>query len=115
MKELPCTGHPIIYLDETWVNVNHTKDKVWMCEWPDGDYDVPLKVPLGNGHQFIVLHASSSSGFIPGALLCFQSKSTKDYHEEMDGKIFKNWFSQQLFPNIPRNSIIIVENASYHW
>ena len=80
MKELRCTGRPIIYLDETWVNVNHTKDKVWMCEGPDGDYVVPIRKRT----PFIVQHAGSSSGFIPGALLCFQSKSTKDGNG-MDG------------------------------
>ncbi|KAJ4445023.1 hypothetical protein ANN_06822 [Periplaneta americana] len=45
-------------------------------------------------------------GFIPNALLTFKSKSTKDYHEEMDSTVFKNWFINQLLPNIPLNSII---------
>ncbi|KAJ4435156.1 hypothetical protein ANN_23732 [Periplaneta americana] len=35
------------------------------------------------------------------------------YHEEMDGNI-KNWFINTLLPNIPHNSVIVMDNASYH-
>ena len=44
----------------------------------------------------------------------FQSKSMKDYHEEMDSDRFLKWFKEQLIPNIPPNSFIVLDNASYH-
>ncbi|KAJ4430969.1 hypothetical protein ANN_19562 [Periplaneta americana] len=65
---------------ETWININHTKSKIWICE----DGDIPLNVPLGKGGRFIIVHAGPSSGFIPGAYHSFKSKSTNDPHEEMN-------------------------------
>ena len=32
----------------------------------------------------------------------------------MNTELFKKWFSEKLLPNIPPNSIIIMDNASYH-
>ncbi len=42
------------------------------------------------------------------------SRKTGDYHGQMDGDIFRKWFSEALLPNIPGNSVIIMDNASYH-
>ena len=64
INELRNLGRPIIYLDETWVNVNYTKGKVWVCEKQDGSIDPPLNVPLGKGQRFIVVHAGSCVGFM---------------------------------------------------
>lgn len=113
IKDLRCSNRPIIYLDETWVNINHSKN-VWMCENSNGELESPLRIPLGKGQRFIVVHAGSESGFVPNALLCFKSSSTKDYHEEMDAVVFKDWFVQKLIPNIPPNSVIVMDNTSYH-
>jgi hypothetical protein len=44
------------------------------------------------GSRWIILDAGSQEGFIPNALLVFQSKSTADYHEEMDGARFLKWY-----------------------
>jgi transposase len=41
-------------------------------------------------------------------------KKTNDYHEERDSERFQHWFENQLIPNIPANSTIIMDNASYH-
>ena len=60
-----------------------------------------LKTPaLGKGQRYIIVHAGSSEGFILNGLLYFRSKSTKDYHEEMEGA-----------SNVPQNSIIVMDNA----
>ncbi|PSN49344.1 hypothetical protein C0J52_04294 [Blattella germanica] len=32
----------------------------------------------------------------------------------MDSYRFTLWFKEQLLPNIPENSVIIMDNASYH-
>ena len=37
-----------------------------------------------------------------------------DYYDEMDRDTFLKWFRDQLIPNIPHNSVIIMDNASYH-
>lgn len=32
----------------------------------------------------------------------------------MNAELFQKWFSERLLPNIPENSLIIIDNASYH-
>ncbi|PSN34318.1 hypothetical protein C0J52_25946, partial [Blattella germanica] len=63
---------------ETWLNLNYTRNKRWVCEKPDGLIDPPLQVPLGKGQRFIILHAGSAAGFVPNGLYLFKSRSTKE-------------------------------------
>ena len=37
-----------------------------------------------------------------------------DYHGQMDGGNFEKWYKEKLLPNLPPNSIIVMDNASYH-
>ena len=71
--------------------------------------------PYGKGKRLIILHAGSENGWVPNAELVFQSGGTSDdYHKDMDHQEFERWFKDQLLPNIPVNSIIAMDNASYH-
>ena len=96
-------GRRIYYLDETWVNAGHTVKTVWHDKEVKSrrqaflsGLSTGLKNPSGKGKRLIVLHIGSESGFVENGLLLFESKSTKDYHEEMDGKRFEEWFSRIL-------------------
>ena len=52
---------------------------------------------------------------IEGADLVFQSKkATGDYHDEMNSERFEEWFHDQLMLNIQPNTLIVIDNASYH-
>jgi len=42
------------------------------------------------------------------------NKRTGDYHGQMNWGNFSKWFEAQLLPNIPENSLIILDNARYH-
>ena len=43
-----------------------------------------------------------------------QKKNTGDYyHDEMTADHFEEWFATKLLPNAPRNSVIVMDNASY--
>ncbi|RVE45034.1 hypothetical protein evm_010313 [Chilo suppressalis] len=100
----------VIFLDETWLNSNHSVPKTWT----DDSEASCSKVPIGKGGRLIICHAgSASAGFVENSLLAFQSKSTKEYHEEMDAERFQEWFLN-LLTNIPPNSTIIMDNAPYH-
>lgn len=46
----------------------------------------------------------------------FKSKNGNrgDYHDAMNHDPFKAWFENQLLPNIPPHSLLILDNASYH-
>ncbi|CAH2088708.1 unnamed protein product [Euphydryas editha] len=32
----------------------------------------------------------------------------------MDSKNFKKWLTEKLIPNLPQNSLVVIDNASYH-
>ncbi|XP_072400872.1 uncharacterized protein [Diabrotica undecimpunctata] len=66
IKRYRSEGRPIYYLDETWVNEGHTKDKVWVdCAIKNPrqafieGLSTGLKNPSGRGKRLIVLHVGS--------------------------------------------------------
>lgn len=104
-------SRPEIYLDESYVNKNHSNDFIWYLE-EDGPY---IQKPTGKGERLIIINAITKDGWIPNAKLVFKStRKTGDYHGQMNHKIFTKWFKEMLLPNIPKNSLIIMDNASYH-
>ena len=107
----PAESRPVVYLDETWVHAHHGRDTMWV----DADGQAGWKRPSGKGGRLIVLHAGTAEGWVDGAELVFRAKSSSgDYHNEMNTEHFMEWWKTQLLPNIPSNSIIIIDNASYH-
>lgn len=120
IKKFREEGRSIYYLDETWVNAGHTTTKVWKDETIKSGRHAfltglssGLKNPSGKGKRLIVLHIGNEHGFVEDRLLLFESKSTKDYHEEMDGKVFEKWFLSTL-PQLDNNAVIVLDNAPYH-
>jgi transposase len=102
---------PEIYLDETYVNKNHSNQFTWYRE-EDGPW---VNKPSGVGPRLIVVNAIGYDGWIKKADLVFQAKKrTGDYHGQMNWDNFSRWFSTQLLPNIPDDSMIILDNAGYH-
>lgn len=103
---------PVVYLDETWVNQNHSRSYIWQnIEGTEG-----LKVPTGKGCRLIITHAGSSSfGFIEGSKLVFKCKAgnSTDYHSSMDADVFKTWFIEML-NLLPEPCVIVMDNAPYH-
>ena len=102
---------PEVYLDESYVNKNHSNDFIWYWE-EDGPW---VQKPTGKGERLIIMHAMTKNGWIPNAKWVFKStRKTGDYHGQMNHDLFSKWFSEQLLPNIPKNSLIIMDNAPYH-
>ena len=113
IKEYRDAYRDIIYLDETWFD---THDVV-QYGWVDNSKKCRLSAPCSRGKRIIILHAGSKDGFIPNALLLSAKnikQSSADYHEDMTADLFEKWAEQQLLPNIPPNSVIVMDNASYH-
>ena len=102
---------PEVFLDETYINKNHSNRFTWYLE-EDGPW---VNKPSGVGPRFIIVHAITKDGWVDGAELVFEAKKrTGDYHGQMDWENFSKWFRIQLLPNIPPESIIILDNAPYH-
>jgi transposase len=102
---------PEVYLDESYVNKNHSNDFIWYWD-EDGPW---VQKPSGKGERLIIIHAMTKDGWIPNAKLVFKStKKTGDYHGQMNHDLFSKWFIEQLLPNIPKQSLIVMDNAPYH-
>lgn len=102
---------PEVYLDETFINKNHSNQFTWYFDEDGPD----VNKPAGKGERLIVVNAITLDGWVNNAQLVFEAKKrTGDYHGQMDWGNFSRWFAEQLLPNIPENSIIIMDNASYH-
>lgn len=114
-------GRTIYYLDETWVNAGDCSSRVWVDKTVKSQRDAFLKGltvgprnPTSKGKRLIVVHIGSSEGFVDGGLLCFESKkNTSDYHDEMNGDTFFEWFCS-ILPKLNDNAVIVLDNAPYH-
>jgi transposase len=106
-----ATLRPEVYLDESYVNKNHSNDFIWYYG-EDGPW---VQKPTGKGERLIILNAVTHSGWVPRSKLVFKStKKTGDYHGQMNWDLFRKWFTEMLLPNIPKGSIIVMDNAPYH-
>ena len=105
------TRRPEVYVDETFVNVNHSTSRTWYSI-EDGPW---VQKPAGKGPRLIIVDAITSAGWVPGARLVFPAKRrTGDYHGQMNLENFRKWFSESLLPNMPARSLIVMDNAPYH-
>lgn len=116
MHDLRASGdtRPIFYLDETWVNQNHSRKDIWQDSTGKGG----LKVPIGKGNRLIICHAGSAkTGFLQESKWVFRSQPQNrnlDYHSEMNADSFKYWFLNRFINLLEEGSIIVMDNASYH-
>ena len=116
MRQNRIDKKTVVFLDETWANAHDGKDLAWVeDDAVTGGTLGGVRCPSGKGKRLIILGAGSEMGWIPNTTLIFQSKKdTGDYHDEMTGEHFEEWFREKLLPNIPPNSLIAMDNASYH-
>ena len=135
MRENRTANRPVVYLDETWANAHDGK----ACAWVEKDsvtggtlggvryglilgyksflstHFVVHRRPSGKGSRLIILGAGGRNGWVPNTTLIFRSKKdTGDYHDEMTAEHFEEWFASKLLPNVQPNSLIVMDNASYH-
>ncbi|KAF0759632.1 DDE 3 domain-containing protein [Aphis craccivora] len=83
---------PVVYLDETWMNQNHSRSHIWQNK----ENTEGFKVPTGKSGRLIVCHAGSKShGFIEGAKMIFRSKS-------------------EMLQSLEEACVIVMDNAAYH-
>jgi transposase len=105
------TIRPEVYLDELYVHKNHSNDFIWYSD-EDGPW---VQKPTGKGERLTIINAIAKSSWVSGSKLVFKStRKTGDYQGQMNWDLFKKWFTEMLLPNIPNNSLIIMDNAPYH-
>nr|CAD7568889.1 unnamed protein product [Timema californicum] len=122
IKKFRAEGRPIIYTDESWVNVGHSvsmecKDTTIQSSWQaflEG-LNTGLKPPRARGPRFAMVHAGNGNDFVEGADIVFLcEKNTADSHDYMDGDINERLFSEQLLPDTPEGAVIVIDNSAYH-
>ncbi|XP_050293523.1 uncharacterized protein LOC126734047 [Anthonomus grandis grandis] len=110
ITEFKNQGRNIVYTDETYIHSSHTSDKGWFDESLSG-----IRKPILKGQRLIIVHAGGKNGFVKDGLLIFRSGSKSgDYHDDMNHENFMKWVETQLLPNLPPNSVLVLDNASYH-
>lgn len=103
----------IVYLDETWYDTHDTVKK----GWKNNNKKCSVALPSNKGKRIIILHCGGENGWINDALLISAKKikdASLDYHDDMDSCLFESWFEKTLLPKLPKNSVIVMDNASYH-
>nr|XP_034183440.1 uncharacterized protein LOC117605818 [Osmia lignaria] len=121
IQKYRAEGRPIYYLDESGINAGDVRRKLWAdtsvscpANAEEKSLSTGIRPPANRGQRLIIGHVGSSDGFVPGALLCFQSKkNVEDYHGEMNGVVFFDWF-RTFLPMLRDGAVIVMDNAPYH-
>ncbi|CAI6363976.1 unnamed protein product [Macrosiphum euphorbiae] len=113
LKKYREEGRHIYYLDETSINSGECTIKSPQDEFLQ-DQKTGVVNSSGKDKHLIVLNIGSEDGFVPEALLCFESKkNSRNSHDEINGETFNEWIDSVL-PRLKKKCVIIMDNASYH-
>ena len=111
IRELRNNGYQVVYLDESFLHHYHGHQFSWFNEVV-GDY---LERPSGKGRRWCFIHAMLETGLINGAAYIFEAKkSTGDYHNMFNAQHFQEWWCNQLMPNLPDKSVIVMDRVPFH-
>ncbi|XP_054283210.1 uncharacterized protein LOC129000275 [Macrosteles quadrilineatus] len=110
IKKFRENGRKIFYLDETWVDGNLTFKKCWQNDEIDG-----VLSDMNSSNRLIIVDIGSEDGFLTGGRLIYKANSTTgDYHGQMNANNFEKWIRNQVIPNLPEHSVLVIDNAPYH-
>lgn len=102
----------ITYMDETYLTLGQRK-KSNDCNQLEKNVDSKQKEKALQ--RFIIVHGGGINGFINNALMILKSDTNDETHNNgMSYNIFSIWMLENYLPNLPRNSVIVFDNASYH-
>lgn len=97
----------IIYLGETLVDSSLTCKKYWLNNGSTG-----MQTNISPSDGLIILHASGETGFVENAQLIFKTgQTTGDCDGHMNCRTFEKWLTEKLLPNVPQNSVIILDSS----
>ena len=78
------------------MNIDNSNDLLEDTKWRGG-----LIVPCRSGKRVFVNHLGSTNGVLQGCGEYFVGKKDRgDYHNEMNGTHFEEWWEQTLLPKI---------------
>lgn len=110
-------GYPIVYIDEAWFA--YSLDS---CQGHHQSLDRTERTKKASDQTLVIL-AGGDMGFMPGTLMTKSVTKSRRTNTQsgncrnksgIDAKVFCQYMSQQLLPSIPKNSVIVMDNASFH-
>lgn len=111
LKEARKQDKPIIYTGELWVNMS----KIWDDFKFKEESIEQNSISQNPSPSFVLIIAGDINGFIKGAKLTLPCKTERtNEREEMDNKIYENWFFRHLLPHCPADSIIVMDDTKYN-
>jgi hypothetical protein len=97
-------------IDEMSVDANFIFKKCWQNNDVGG-----ILTTVGASNRLIVVYISSKNGFLVGAELILKAGTASgDYHGQMNSVNFEKWLNEKVIPNLPLNSVVVMDNAPYH-
>lgn len=120
-----------IYIDESFVNKNHSLSKGWYIKTEGNE----IFKPTGQGARIAMIAAIARTQWvgirIQNTRQCLSIERPDGTHEykaikywkvdkenenlgNVNYNIFKSYFENSVIPYLPSNSIIIIDNAKYH-
>jgi hypothetical protein len=123
----------LVYTDESFVNVNHSRKSTWYSPLAPEGNDVVR--PSGKGKRLVLLHAFTKHGWLTDdssvhndradqwaascELVYEAEKADGDYHDNMNGTIYMQWLTNRLLPTFAhrfpgKKMVLMLDNASYH-
>ena len=103
-------NRPIVYMDESYILSTHVAKRTWCDDSNEG-----LHAPISKGQRAIIIHAGGEMGFIPNALVIWKAGTVSgDNHDQMNSSNYFKWVKEKLIPNLPPNSVLVIDNAPYH-
>ncbi|KAG8239482.1 hypothetical protein J437_LFUL018990 [Ladona fulva] len=104
-------GRLIIYTDETYIHLSHTTPFQWKSDDKEG-----IKAPVSKGQRLIIVHGGKwRNGFHSRGPPYLQIRIENcNYHGEMNSGNYLKWVKNQLIPNFPLKSVVVLDNAPYH-
>jgi transposase len=100
MRTYEAAGRPIVYVDESGFahEMPRTHGYSPRGQRCYGTYDWQAK-----GRTNVI-----------GALLGKELLVTSLFEIPINRTIFSSWFTQELLPKIPKNSVVVLDNATFH-
>ncbi|KAJ8875358.1 hypothetical protein PR048_023253 [Dryococelus australis] len=107
VKWFRVLGKPVIYTDESWVNVGLSVGKAWKATTVKSARQAAieslssgLKPHTGRGTHFALVYAGNENSFVQNAVPTFlYKKCIADAPNEMIADGYEKWFSEQLLPS----------------
>ena len=74
--------------------------------------------PAGKGPRCILIGLGSEEGWVLPSVQVWkhtkQEVKSDDYHNDINFEGFEKWLKESCLPHLPPNSVIVMDNASYH-